>query len=168
MAFSPSEEDIAERAALLRRFKRLLEEKRAKFREYLAALEAQEKSIARRDSAKIEQQSILGEAIISEIYTIQRAIDPIESMYRDIYGGKPNAAGDGQGEDGAERHIPKLEADLDKLHADIERQNKRNRELLKSAMEQVRGEIAQLKKPYARKSVYSSESGSASIIDISW
>ena len=164
MPSSLSEEEIAERAAVLRRFKRLLEEKRGKFREYLKALELQEKSIAEGDAERIERQSILGEAIVSEIYSVQKVIDPIESMYRDIHGGTP-AAGKGAGQE-AEAVIPKLQSELEKLQADIQMQNKKNRELLKSAMAEVRGEIAGLKKPYARKSVYASDSESASIIDM--
>ncbi len=162
-----SADEISERAALLRRFKRLLEEKRAKFREYLNALELQEKSIASGDIAAVEQQSILGESIVSEIYTVQKVLDPIEAMYRDMYGGKSDAAAsESSSQDDAERFIPKLQADLDKLQAEIQLQNKKNSELLKSAMAEVRNEIAGLKKPYARKSVYASESENASIIDI--
>ena len=155
-----SEEESLERVALLRRFKRLLEEKRGKFREYLSALEAQEKSIAAGNTERIERQSLLGEAIVSEIYTIQKVIDPIEAMYRDIYA--PEAASSSSDE----MLIPKLQADLEKLHCDIETQNKKNRDLLKSAMGRVRNELAQLKKPYARKSVFASESDSASLVDI--
>ena len=145
----------------MRRFKRLLEEKRDKFREYLVALEAQEKSIAAQDAEKIEQQSLLGEAIVCELYTLQKVIDPIEAMYRDIYAGAASAASSDD-----EMLIPKLQADLEKMQADVEKQNKKNRELLKSAMEQVRGEIAHLKKPYPRKNVFASEGDSASIVDI--
>ena len=155
-----SEDEIATRAALLRRFKRLLEEKRKKFREYLSALEAQEKTIAAGDAEKIEQQSILGEAIISEIYTIQKVIDPIEAMYRDIF------AREVAGASTDEKIIPKLQADLQKLQGDIEKQNSKNRCLLKSAMGRLRGEIAQLKKPYARKNVFAKESDNATVVDM--
>ena len=154
-----SEEEVHERAALLRRFKSLLEEKRKKFREYLNALEELEKTIAVRDTERIEQQSILGEAIVGEIYTIQKVIDPIEAMYRDMGSAKASAADE-------ERVIPELQADLSKLQCDIEKQNKRNRSLLKSAMGQLRGEIAQLKKPYARKNVFATESDSATVVDM--
>lgn len=157
--------EIDERAAVLRRFKKLLEEKRNKFREYLSALERQEKSITAGDMALVERQSVLEDSIVAELYTIQKVIDPLEAMYRDIYretsgASEPDAEGD------AERFIPKLEADLDKLHADIMRQNKKNRELLASGMAEVRKEIAGLKKPFPKKSVYASESGNASLIDI--
>ena len=154
-----SEEEVHERAALLRRFKSLLEEKRKKFREYLNALEELEKTIAVRDTERIEQQSILGEAIVGEIYTIQKVIDPIEAMYRDMGSAKASAADE-------ERVIPELQADLSKLQCDIEKQNKRNRSLLKSAMGQLRGEIARLKKPYARKNVFATESDSATVVDM--
>ena len=145
----------------MRRFKRLLEEKRGKFREYLSALEAQGKTIAAQDAERIEQQSLLGEAIVSELYTIQKVIDPIEAMYRDMYAREASSASSDD-----EMLIPKLQADLQKLQADIERQNKENRDQLKSAMGQVRNKIAQLKKPYARKNVFASESDSACFVDI--
>ena len=154
-----SKEERLERAALLRRFKRLLEEKRGKFREYLNALEAQERSIAAGDAERIEKQSLLGEAIVSEICTIQKVIEPIEAMYRDMYSSKGAASDE-------ETFIPQLQADLSKMQRDIEKQNDKNRSLLKSAMGQLRSEIAQLKKPYARKNVFAAESDSASIVDM--
>lgn len=156
--------EIDERTAVLRRFKKLLEEKRNKFREYLAALEQQEKSISEGNMAQVERQSVLEDYIVSELYTIQRVIDPIEEMYRDIHRQK-NIAGMVRDSE-EEKFIPKLQADLDKLQEDILRQNKKNRELLKSGMAEVRQEINSLKKPFRKKNVYASESGNASIIDI--
>ncbi len=158
-AHTLTEAEVRERAALLRRFKALLEEKRAKFRAYLAALEAQEKSIAGGDMLRVEQQADLGDAIVAELYTIQKVIDPVEAMYREIQR-SGSAAG------GSEPLIPKLQADLHKLQDDIVRQNEKNRELLRTSMGEVHAEITALRKPMRRKNVYAAESGNASVIDI--
>ncbi len=156
--------EIDQRAAVLRRFKKLLEEKRNKFREYLAALEQQEKSISEGNMEQVERQSVLEDYIVSELYTIQRVIDPIEEMYREIHRKKDVPGGANTAEE--EKFIPKLQADLEKLQADIMEQNKKNRDLLKSGMAEVRKEISSLKKPFQKKNVYAAESGNASIIDI--
>ena len=77
-----TEEQVAERVSILKRFKKLLDEQRAKFRDYLSVLEKQEKMISSGDVDAIVRHTELEQGIISEIYTIQKVIDPLENMYR--------------------------------------------------------------------------------------
>lgn len=150
-----TEEQVAERVSILKRFKKLLDEQRAKFRDYLSVLEKQEKMISSGDVDAIVRHTELEQGIISEIYTIQKVIDPLESMYRATHPDQRDA------------EIPRLKTDLEKLRKDVLVQNEKNRELLKSHMQLLRQKVLSIKNPYAnRSSVYASDAHTASVIDI--
>ncbi len=148
-------EELDERIAILKRFRHLLEEQRRKFREYLAVLEKQEAAIERDDVDVMVSHAELEQSIVSEIYTIQKVIDPFEQLYRDAHPGAKEA------------EIPKLKTDLETLKTQVLQQNEKNRELLKTHMQALRQKVAGINNPYAnRSSVYSSDKHTASIIDI--
>lgn len=150
-----TEEQVAERVSILKRFKKLLDEQRAKFRDYLSVLEKQEKMISSGDVDAIVRHTELEQGIISEIYTIQKVIDPLENMYRATHPDQRDA------------EIPRLKTDLEKLRKDVLVQNEKNRELLKSHMQLLRQKVLSIKNPYAnRSSVYASDAHTASVIDI--
>ena len=98
-----NDSEIAERVAVLKRFRTLLEEQRLKFREYLTVLEKQEKSIADENSDAVLRHTELEESIIAEIFTIQKVIDPLEYMYTNICRNTEHS------------DIPHLKTDLDDL-----------------------------------------------------
>ena len=133
-----NDSEIAERVAVLKRFRSLLEQQRLKFREYLTVLEKQEKSISDENTDAVLQHTELEESIIAEIFTIQKVIDPLEYMYTNIC---KNEHSD----------IPHLKTDLDDLQKRVLAQNKRNRELLQTHITGLRQQIASLKRPYAHK-----------------
>jgi len=148
-------DEIAERVAILKRFKTLLEQQRLKFREYLTVLEKQEKSISDENTESILQHTELEEAIIAEIFTIQKVIDPLEYMYTNI------CADTGS-------DIPRLKTDLDDLQQRVLDQNKKNRELLQNHITGLRQQVASLKRPYAHKeSIYAGTAYAAALIDLS-
>ena len=148
-------DEIAERVAILKRFKTLLEQQRLKFREYLNVLEKQEKSISDENTESILQHTELEEAIIAEIFTIQKVIDPLEYMYTNI------CADTGS-------DIPRLKTDLDDLQQRVLDQNKKNRELLQNHITGLRQQVASLKRPYAHKeSIYAGTAYAAALIDLS-
>lgn len=151
----PTAEEIAERVALLRRFRALLEEQRKKFRDYLSVLEKQESVIDSGDTDAMVRHTEIEQAIVSEIFTIQKVIDPMEALWREAH---PLAS---------ETEIPHLKTDLEKLKADVLTQNEKNRELLKSKMNLIREQVVSLRNPYAKRaSVYASESHTGTRINI--
>ena len=151
-----NDSEIAERVAVLKRFRTLLEQQRLKFREYLTVLEKQEKSISDDNTDAILQHTELEESIIAEIFTIQKVIDPLEYMYANI-------CTNPEGSD-----IPHLKTDLDNLQQRVLEQNQKNRELLKTHITGLRQQIASLKRPYAHKeSVYAGTARTATLIDLS-
>ena len=150
-----NDSEIAERVAVLKRFRSLLEQQRLKFREYLTVLEKQEKSISDENTDAVLQHTELEESIIAEIFTIQKVIDPLEYMYTNIC--KNEHSG-----------IPHLKTDLDDLQKRVLAQNKRNRELLQTHITGLRQQIASLKRPYAHKeSIYASTARTAALVDLS-
>ena len=150
-----NDSEIAERGAVLKRFRSLLEQQRLKFREYLTVLEKQEKSISDENTDAVLQHTELEESIIAEIFTIQKVIDPLEYMYTNIC---KNEHSD----------IPHLKTDLDDLQKRVLAQNKRNRELLQTHITGLRQQIASLKRPYAHKeSIYASTARTAALVDLS-
>jgi len=148
--------EIAERVAILKRFRSLLEEQRLKFREYLTVLEKQEKSISAENTEAVLQHTELEESIIAEIFTIQKVIDPLEYMYANICKNTEHS------------DIPHLKTDLDDLQKRVLAQNKKNRELLQTHITGLRQQIASLKRPYAHKeSIYAGTARTATIVDFS-
>lgn len=151
-----NDSEIAERVAVLKRFRTLLEQQRLKFREYLTVLEKQEKSICDENTDAVLQHTELEESIIAEIFTIQKVIDPLEYMYANICN---NAVAS---------DIPHLKTDLDDLQKRVLDQNKKNRELLQTHIVGLRQQIASLKRPYAHKeSVYAGTARTAALVDLS-
>jgi hypothetical protein len=150
-----AEEDKGQRVAALRRFRELLVQQRAKFENYLAVLDHERTDIESGDVDKLAAHVEIEEAIVSEIFTIQKVIDPLEQIYRAAY---PAAAPDPE--------LPALRGTLDDLRAEVLRRNAENRALLKRKMEIVRAEIAGFRNPLAaRSSVYASQ-GEGSLVDL--
>ncbi len=151
-----TQDEVDQRVAILKRFRELLEEQRTKFREYLTVLEKQAEMISTENIDAMVRHTEIEQSIISEIFTIQKVIDPMEAMYREANPGLADA------------EIPKLKTDLDHLKKEVIAQNGKNRELLKSHMTVLRQQVVSLKNPYAKRtSVYASDGHTASRVDIS-
>jgi hypothetical protein len=147
-------EELDRRVAVLRRFRELLQRQRDKFHEYLDVLEREKADIEAGDVDAMVSHVEIEQQIVSELYTFQKVIDPLEDMYREAYPA------------GTEHDVSGFKRGIDALRADVLARNARNRDLLKQKMGMLRQEIQSLRNPTKRgKQVYSS-SGEASIIDI--
>ncbi len=149
--------EIDQRVAVLKRFKTLLQEQRKKFNDYLVVLETQERSIAEENIDAILHHTKLEQSIIGDIFTIQKVIDPIEKMYE-----FSQPCNDGN-------EVIKLKNDLDKLQNQVLIQNKKNRELLKSRMTDIREEIISISPIHTNipAAVFAKETVTSSLVDIS-
>lgn len=151
-----TDSELAERVAVLKRFKSLLQQQRAQFYEYLTVLEKQEHSITAENSEAILAHTKLGESIVANIFTMQKVIDPLEYMYQNL--------ADSTAIDTA---IPKLKTELADLQQQVLAQNQKNRTLLESHVSSLRNQITELKQPYAKKeSIYAESINNAKFIDI--
>jgi|APSaa5957512622_1039677.scaffolds.fasta_scaffold266267_1 hypothetical protein len=124
-------QEVEQRVAVLKRLKKLLFGQREKFRTYLDVLEHQETDIAEGDTDKLQAHVALEKAIVSEIYSFQKVIDPLEDMYRLAY---PNRE--------EETEIYEIKGSLDKIRDEVLDRNRRNQELLRNDMGSLRQTIA--------------------------
>lgn len=160
MAEDISQKELDTRVAVLRRFRSLLEQQRAKFKEYLFVLEKQQEGIETENTDSLTKHTELEMQIVSNISTLQRVIKPMEALY--VSHG--SFLTDGLDE---EREIPKLKTDLALLQEQILAQNEKNRILLSERMTTVRSRLDGIRNPYRNaRSIYASDAQTASIIQI--
>jgi len=140
-----SKQELDERVAVLKRFRELLVRQREKFSDYMSLLERQRADIEKGDVDALVSHVELEQSIVSEIFSVQKVIDPLEDMYRASYhGAEPEG-------------ISELRSTLSTLKDEVVARNSENRALLKQRMEMLRHEIMSVNNPYAkRRSVYSS------------
>lgn len=153
-----SNEEVAQRVAILKRYRKMLEDQRAKFREYLVVLEKQAQGIEEVNEEVIAAHAELEHQIVTNISTLHKVSLPLEKLYKAVHP-EENAV------------IPELKADLQHLREEVLKQNEKNRELLKTKITEVRNQIKKIQNPkfnpYANsRSVYSQNSATASIIDV--
>ncbi len=149
-----SEQELAERVALLKRFKALLESQRSKFNDYLNVLESQSRFIKEGNIEAVQSHTELENQILNQISGMEKVIQPIEKMYRDAY---PQGYGE----------IPVLKTDLKKLREKVQQQNRLNRDLLEQQMLLMKNQLKNFTNPYSRgKSVYNQGSRLGGMIDI--
>jgi len=159
-----SPEELAQRVAILRRFKILLTQQRDRFRSYLEMLDKQQEIIESGSTDALLAHVELEEKIVADIFSIQKVIDPLEEMYHAVVsGGSSIQPVNGDDE------VPSLKAALEDLKNEAVVRSSRNKELLSRRMVELRQEIKTLRNnPYAqavRSSGYSS-SQTATLVDI--
>jgi hypothetical protein len=151
--------ELAQRVAILKRFKTLLTQQRDRFRNYLDLLEKQQNVIESGSADELLSYVEIEEKIVADIFSIQKVIDPLEEMYYSVVAGI--APG---GEIKTEDEVPTLKAALDNLKSEAVIRSTKNKELLSRRMVELRSEIKSLRNnPYGAKR---SSSNAASLIDI--
>ncbi len=140
-----SREELDQRVAVLRRFRELLVRQRDKFNDYMALLERQRSDIEKGDVDALVTHVEVEQGIVSEIFAVQKVIEPLEDMYRAAYAGTEPEG------------VAELKSTLSTLKDEVVTRNAENRALLKQRMDMLRHEIMTVSNPYAkRRSVYSS------------
>ena len=141
-----TDEELNERVAILRRFRTLLEQQRAKFQEYLDVLEKQEKSISDEDTTAIIGHAELEQQVVAGIKNLQKVIVPVSEMYR---ASEKTAAPEN------DKSVESIQNELEKLQEKVLAQNQKNRELLKKHLVQIRTQLDNFKNPYKKnRSIY--------------
>ena len=145
-----SKEDIApgelgQRIAVIKRFKELLKAQRERFMSYLDSLDKQKDVIESGTADDLMHHVDLEEKIITDIFSIQKVIDPLEKMY---HSAKPKASSP-EGDE-----VIGLKETLESLKAEAVIRSERNRELLSKRMTELRSEIKSLRSnPYTRRRI---------------
>jgi len=131
--------ELEKRKALLLRLRGLLLDQRGKFERYLDVLDHEKGDIESGDVDRLVAHVEIEEAIVSEIFTFQKAIDPLEDLFRaNLPAGE---AGDSE--------VHGLRDSLQELKTEVLRRNEENRGLLRARMEILRAEVLSLRKPLA-------------------
>jgi hypothetical protein len=163
-AGSISGEELSQRVAILRRFRALLAEQRDRFRVYLEALDKQQQVIESGTAEELIAHVELEEKIVTDIFSIQKVIDPLEEMYRAIYSGFTDVKA---GPAAAEDDVSGLKSALEELQNEAVLRSGRNRDLLSRRMDEIRSEIKALRSNPYLKQQRSTFAPTPSLLDIS-
>jgi len=146
---SPSE--LNHRVAVIKRFKELLKAQRDRFQAYLNALDKQKDVIERGSTDDLLRHVELEEKIVQDIFSIQKVIDPLESLYQSLrteipagISGKSALPSEKTSSD--EEEIFSLKEALAGLKTEATVRAEQNRDLLAKRMAELRSEIKSLKK----------------------
>ncbi|WP_010260304.1 flagellar export chaperone FlgN [Treponema primitia] len=153
-------EEINRRVAILKRFREMLRAQRDRFQEYLNVLDKQQDIIEKGDTEALLSHVELEEHIVTDIFNIQKVIDPLEDMYRTVTA-QPGTNTEGETE------VSGLKAAVERLKREATVNTTRNKDLLAKRMTEIRTEIKSLRgNPYAaRQSIYA-DTAAPMMIDV--
>jgi len=161
--------ELAQRVAILKRFKILLSQQRERFKSYLDLLDKQQNVIESGSAEDLLTYVEIEEKIVADIFSIQKVIDPLEEMYNSVVSGQDQLQLAAKLENsGNQEEVPSLKASLENLKNEAVMRSTKNKELLSKRMIELRQEITTLRNnPYAAsgRNAYSN-SNKASIIDV--
>lgn len=152
-----TQEELNERVALLRKFRALLEQQRAKFQEYLTVLEKQQESITAENPEALLAHTELEQQVVRNIANLQKVIVPMSRLYK--------ASGNTSATEA--QSISNLQNELTNLQSKVLKQNEINRDLLKEHLEQIKAQIQNFKNPYKNaRSVYAQPQRVATLVEV--
>jgi hypothetical protein len=154
-----SESELAQRVAVIKRFKELLVQQRERFRSYLAVLDKQQLLIGYGSADEITAHVELEEQIVADIFSIQKVIAPLEIMYNAAGAAADNAAAADLSDLGTFitiNDVPELQATLEDLKNQAAVRSGRNRDLLSRRMEEISSSLQTIKNnPFLSKARFS-------------
>lgn len=148
--------ELQRRVAMLRRLRELLLDQRSKFENYLSVLDHERGDIESGDVDRLVAHVEVEEAIVSEIFTFQKTIDPLEDLMRTAL-----PAGDS-----AWMEVAGIKDNLQDLKREVLKRNEENRTLLRARMDVIRSQVMALKKPLAARRPVYAERDAGSLVDI--
>lgn len=155
-----SKEELDERIAIIKRFKRLLLEQRSKFEEYLLVLEKQSGKIEEEDGDALVAHTELETQIVKNISELQKVIVPMKGMYDAVVP---------QADEKDKASVENLQSDLENLQKQVLVQNEHNRNLIKAHLEELKKQLdsVRIANPYRnRTSVYAEKAAVGSLVSI--
>ena len=145
--------DTTERnAAVLVRLREMLVRQRRKFASYLDVLESEEEAIREGDAERLVACVALEKCVIADIYTLKKVIDPLEDLYQAAWPDREPA-------------VTELKATLERMSAKVIEKNAANRALLRQKMDEMRQEIASLRRWPRPQSAFAA-AAAPSLVDI--
>lgn len=145
--------DATERnAAVLMRLREMLVRQRRKFAGYLEVLEREEEAIREGDADRLAACVELEGSVIADIYALKKVIDPLEDLYQAAWPEREPA-------------VTELKSTLERMSAEVIEKNAVNRALLRQKMDEMRQEIASLRR-WPRPTTAFSHAAAPSLVDI--
>ena len=155
--------ELAQRVAILRRFKTLLTQQRDRFKSYLDLLDKQQNVIEGGSAEELLTYVEIEEKIVADIFSIQKVIDPLEEMYYSVISGQNPAKIPVRSDNSNPDEVPGLKASLEKLKSEAVIRSTKNKELLSKRMLELRSEIKALRNnPYAARNRNFNDTNTAS------
>ncbi|KGE71274.1 hypothetical protein [Spirochaeta lutea] len=148
-----TDRQIDQRIALLKRFRKMLEQQREKFSQYLGVLDQQEAAVQTGDTEKVAQHAMIEQEILRDILSLQKVIDPLQDMYHQAF-------------PGGDEQIHQLQNGLERLRDQVLQRNEETRAFLHRKKQELQERIASLTIPKTKRSVYAAQS-TPNLIDIS-
>jgi thiamine kinase-like enzyme len=161
--------ELAQRVAILKRFKTLLSQQRERFHSYLDLLDKQQNVIESGSAEDLLAYVEIEEKIVADIFSIQKVIDPLEEMYNDVvFDHNPVKHPLNAENSNTQEEVPSIKASLEKLKSEAVIRSTKNKELLSKRMLELRQEIKTLRNnPYAASGRNAfSNSNKASLVDV--
>ncbi len=135
------EEELDQRIAVLRRYRRMLELQRDRLQDYLSLIDNREQAVQAGDVDRLAEYTQAEQGVVKGIMAIQKCLEPLAEMYR-------RAAPEGSPD------IDELQGRLEGLRHRILARNEESMGMLKGQMDQLRHEITSLRIPRHAKSVF--------------
>jgi len=159
--------ELAQRVAVLKRFKILLTQQRDRFRNYLDLLDKQQGVIESGSAEDLLTYVEIEEKIVADIFSIQKVIDPLEEMYYSVVADHGLSLERISAKSENPDEVPGLKASLENLKREAIVRSTKNKELLSKRMIELRSEITSLRNnPYAQRRTSFTDTDTASLIDI--
>jgi len=163
--------ELAQRVAVLKRFKTLLTQQRDRFHSYLDLLDKQQGVIESGSAEDLLSYVEIEEKIVADIFSIQKVIDPLEEMYNSITSKNTNIIRMPETSAGvsSDDEVPGIKASLERLKGEAVMRSTKNKELLSKRMMELRSEITALRNnPYVTSNKRSSfgSVNTSSIVDL--
>lgn len=155
-----SQQELDERVAILKKFRSLLEQQRAKFREYLTVLEKQQNSITSEDTEALLEHTELEQQVVAGIASLQKVIVPMSELYSTV-------KTTGKAPEEEVQSVSGIQNELADLQNKVLVQNEKNRNLLRVHITQIREQMQQINNPYrTARSVYAVKQPVATLVEV--
>ncbi|MDR1466228.1 MAG: flagellar biosynthesis protein FlgN [Treponema sp.] len=150
-----TQEELKERVAVVKRFRKLLYEQRERFRSYLNVLDKQKTVIEKGNAEDILSHIEIEEKMLSDIFSIQKVLTPLEPLYR-------TSVNTVKAPD-----VVKIQSALENLKIEANLKVKQNRDILETRMKELKEQLEVLQNnPYARRAIRFREGDTASFVDM--
>lgn len=138
------EQELDQRIALLRRYRRMMELQRERFQDYLDLLDTREAAIRSNSYESLEDYAVREQQVVKGIMSVQDCLQPLAEMYVRIF---PEGSPD----------IDELVTRLDSLKHKVLARNAESLAFLKAQARKLKDELASVKQKTGPLPVFGAE-----------